>query len=318
MNISIIIPNFNGEHVLKKNLPHVLDAATRYKKGKIEIIIPDDPSTDNSAEVITRFIRSIKQKHIIGKTISNRDPSQGGFSKNVNRGVSLATGDILVLLNSDVSPRKDFLEPLIAHFEIDSDLFAVGCMDESVEEGKIVLRGRALGKWQRGFLMHRAGNVDGTNTMWVSGGSGAFRKSIWDELGGLNELFNPFYWEDIDLCYRALKSGYRILFEKKSVVVHAHEEGAIKKHYSSYNKLKIVYRNQFTFIWINITDKNLLVSHIFWLPYHLIRAIISKDRALLWGFWHALLRFSEISLYKNTMSKKFIMTDRQIMETFKN
>ena len=109
MNISIIIPNYNGEKILPKNLPHILVAVKEYKKGKVEIIIPNDPSTDKSKEVIASFIRSLQGTGIVGKTIDNSKKDESGFSKNVNRGVALATGDILVLLNSDVRPHKIFL-----------------------------------------------------------------------------------------------------------------------------------------------------------------------------------------------------------------
>src|SRR5882672_8588422 len=175
MNISIIIPNYNGEKILPKNLPHVLSAAKEYKKGTVEIIIPNDPSTDKSKEVIAEFIDSLKGSDIIGKTVDNTRKEESGFSKNVSRGVALATGDILVLLNSDVRPHKDFLAPLLAHFT-DEKVFGVGCMDESIEDGKTVLRGRGIGYWQRGFILHSAGSLDKTNTFWVSGGSSAFRK----------------------------------------------------------------------------------------------------------------------------------------------
>src|SRR5579863_4150493 len=101
MNISIIIPNYNGERVLSKNLPHVLVAVKGYKKGKVEIIIPNDPSTDKSKEVIADFIVSLKGTGVIGKTVDNARKEESGFSKNVSRGVALATGDILLLLNND-------------------------------------------------------------------------------------------------------------------------------------------------------------------------------------------------------------------------
>src|SRR5437762_10838005 len=278
MHISFVIPNYNGEEIMKKNLPEVLDAVKEYKKGNIEIIIPDDPSTDKSAEIIDNFIKSITQKHITGKTISNKDKEQAGFSKNVNRGVSLATGDILILLNTDVSHHKDFLEPLLVHFN-DPGVFAVGCMDESIEDGKTVLRGRGVGKWKRGFMQHSPGSLDKNTTLWASGGSSAFRKSIWDELGGLNELYNPYYWEDIDLSYRAQKAGYKILFEKKSIVVHEHGKGAIQTSQKPYKIRKVAYRNQFFFVWLNITDAKFLFFHFIWLPYHFLSAFQRKDKA---------------------------------------
>jgi GT2 family glycosyltransferase len=316
MNISIVIPNYNGEKILKKNLPKVLESVKNYKEGQVEIIIPDDPSTDNSKQVITDFINSIKDKHITGKTISNTNKAEGGFSKNVNRGVSLATGDILILLNSDVSPHKDFLDSLLPHFD-DEKVFAVGCMDESIEEGKTVLRGRAVGAWKRGIFVHKEGKLDKVDTLWVSGGSGAFRKSIWDKLRGLDPLYNPFYWEDIDLSYRAQKSGYKTIFEPKSVVTHEHEEGAIKKTFKPANVRKIVYRNQFTFIWKNITDANLLLSHILWLPYHCIKALTRRDWIFFNGLFLALGRLSEVKQSRFVAKKLFTKTDTEVLQPFK-
>jgi GT2 family glycosyltransferase len=313
MNISIIIPNLNGAKLLCINLPKVLKAVTNYTKGSVEIIIADDPSTDNSREVIRHFISTIKEKNITGKIIENRSMKESGFSKNVNRGVSLATGDILILLNSDVSPEKDFLRPLLRYFD-DPKVFAVACMDESHENDKPILRGRGIGLWHRGFFMHRAGKLDKNNTLWVSGGSGAFRKKIWDTLHGLDPLFNPFYWEDIDLSYRALKSGYKIFFEPKSIVVHEHEKGVIKNRYKTEQIKKIAYRNQFIFIWKNITQTELLVMHIIWLPYHFIKALFTKDKPFIAGFFLALMQISQIRKSRRFARKYFVKTDMDIIK----
>src|SRR5260221_4737721 len=154
MDISIIIPNYNGQALLKQNLPKVLAAAQRYEKGDVEIVIADDASKDNSLEIITSFFDSIDKKNISGKLVTKESQKNSGFSSNVNRAVAIATGEICIFLNTDVVPHADFLEYLLPHFE-DEKVFAVGCMDESSEGGKVVLRGRGIGKWQRGFLTHR-------------------------------------------------------------------------------------------------------------------------------------------------------------------
>ncbi len=317
MNISIIIPNYNGEKVLFKNLPHVLTAAKAYKKGHVEIIIPNDPSTDKSKDIIAEFINSLKGTGVVGKTVDNTRKEESGFSKNVNRGVALATGEILVLLNNDCRPHTNFLEPLLAHFK-DEKVFAVGCMDESIEEGSTVLRGRGVGYWYRGFVFHKAGNLDQSNTFWVSGGSSAIRRRLWDKLGGLDVLFNPFYWEDIDLSYRALKSGYKIIFEKKSVVVHEHETGVIKTKFKPKFVQKIVYRNQFFFVWKNITDRRLLVSHVFWMPYHVITALKRKDWLFIQGFFLALMQMSRVQDSRYRAKKTFIKKDREVLKEFRD
>jgi GT2 family glycosyltransferase len=297
MNISIVIPNYNGESLLRKNLPKVLDVV-----GNSEIIIADDASTDESLGALNGFGTKVRVL---------RNEKNLGFSSTVNRGVKAAKGDIIVLLNSDVIPEKGFLIPLLSHFK-DDRVFAVGCMDKSIEFGKIVLRGRGTGQWKRGFLVHSRGEVNKTSTLWVNGGSGAFRKSMWEKLGGFNELYNPFYWEDIDLSYRALKSGYKILFEPKSVVVHEHEKGAIKKEYSPLRIKTIAYRNQFVFVWKNATDLNLQLAHLFWFPYHAVRACFRGDLAFLKGFCGAFNLLPKIIKSSLEDQKMFVLKDSQV------
>jgi GT2 family glycosyltransferase len=315
MNLSIIIPNYNGEQLLKKNLPKVADALRDYKEGKIEIIIPDDCSEDNSKDVIESFFKEIEKSGITGKLIENRNSKEKGFSKNVNRGARIASGDVLILLNTDVAPHKDFLAPLLRHFK-DPWVFAVGCLDESIENGKTVLRGRGIGIFKRGFLIHQKGNIENSSTLWVSGGSGAFRKTIWDKLNGLDELYNPFYWEDIDISYRAQKSGYKIIFESESKVIHEHDEGIIKTKFEQDFIRKIAYRNQFIFTWKNITDSNLLLSHIFWLPYHFIKAASAGDWPFLKGFLQALILSGKIIKSRRSAKNLFKRYDQEIVNPY--
>lgn len=298
-----MIPNYNGEVLLRKNLPKVIDAAKAYK-GAVEIIVVDDASMDNSREALKDFDVKVivNEKNL-------------GFSSTVNLGVEKAQGDVIVLLNTDVAPEKDFLEPLLSHFE-DPKIFAVGCMDKSVEGEKIVLRGRGIGKWERGFLVHARGEADKTNTLWVSGGSGAFRKSMWEKLGGFNELYNPFYWEDIDLAYRALKSGYKILFESKSIVTHTHSEGSIHKHYSPFQIKTISYRNQFIFVWENATDLDLQFLHVLWLPYHFVKALFRWDIPFFIGFFAAFIRLPRIIQSSFKAQKLFVKSDKEVVREF--
>lgn len=297
MNVSIVIPNHNGEEILARNLPKVIEAV-----GNTEIVVIDDASTDGSLKVLNKF----------GSKISIiRNERNLGFSSTVNGGVRKAKGEIVVLLNTDVVPEKDFLKPLLEHFK-DSEIFAVGCMDKSIEDGKTTLRGRGVGQWKRGFLIHSRGEINKTSTLWVNGGSGAFRKSIWEKLGGFDELYNPFYWEDIDLSYRAIKSGFKVLFEPKSIVIHEHEKGAIKKKFSSAEIKTIAYKNQFIFAWKNATDFNLKLLHLFWLPYHILKACLRRDIAFLKGLYRAFNLLPKIIESSLKDQEIFILKDHQI------
>jgi len=315
MNISIVIPNYNGEKIIEKNLESVVKALLNYKDGKKEIIVTDDGSEDNSLAVINNFIDKNNfgiNIHLITSAASHNL----GFSSNVDKGVKKASGEVVILLNTDVIVSLDFIEPLLKHFD-DPKVFAVGCTDESVEGEEVIERGRGVGRFERGFLLHQAGSLDETNTLWVSGGSGAFRKKVWDELGGLDPLFNPFYWEDIDLSYRALKAGYKLVFERASVVRHEHEKGAIKKQYSSTNVKRISYRNQILFVWLNITDINLVTSHLFWLPYHIMRSLLTGDFSLLLGFLAAFKKIPNILAKRNQRKRIFVLSDKEVLLPFK-
>ena len=275
MKVSIIIPNRNGAELLEKNLPSVLAAA----KGE-EVIVVDDASTDNSIELLQGKFSSVR---VVRKAYHD------GYASTVNVGVRQATGDVVVLLNTDVLPEKGFLAPLVKHFS-DPSVFAVGCLEKSLEGGKTVLRGRGEAKWEKGFFIHWRGEVDKATTAWVAGGSGAFRKSIWEKLGGMDTMYDPFYWEDIDLSYRGRKAGYRILFEPTSVVVHEHEIGAIKREYSALRVNIIAYRNQFLFIWKNLSGLNMVLAHAVWTPVRLLQAVFRGDIAMLIGYVWAILR----------------------------
>jgi len=290
MKISIVIPNYNGLALLKKNVPLLL--AVLKNDGVItEIIIVDDASEDDSVSWLTTFVSEHKDKQIEFNIIQNE--VNKGFSYTVNKGASVAIGEFIVFLNTDVYPKKGFIEYSIKHF-INPHVCAVGFMDESMEDGKIVLRGSGIGMWQKGFYLHKKGEVTTNYTDWVSGGSSIFRKDIFKKLGGFDTVYGPFYWEDIDLSYRAKKNGYQIVFEPKSVVVHEHEKGAILSKYSKEDVMRISYRNQFIFVWNNASPVQLLV-HIIWLPYHLMLSV-KGDRKLLGGFFQALVRFFHFKL----------------------
>jgi GT2 family glycosyltransferase len=275
MTVSIIIPNWNGRKLLQKFIPFVVTAS-----AGVKITIIDDCSSDDSIQYIKTYYPNIsllsKRKH-------------DGYASTVNFGVKHAHSDIVVLLNNDIKPEKGFLKPLIDHFS-DPCLFAVGCMDKSIEKnGSIALRGRGIAKWRNGFYIHSRGEVNQHDTAWVSGGSGAFRKNMWEKLGGMDERFNPFYWEDIDLSFRAVRAGYKILFEPASVVWHYHEIGKIKSEYSESDIQKISYRNQFLFLWKNSPIQQRCLQCVF-IPIYMIKSLF-HSKNMIFGFFSSLLRY---------------------------
>lgn len=296
-DISIIIPNWNGRELLCRNLPFVISAS----EGA-EIIVVDDGSTDDSCVYVQATYPGIR---LLKKS------THEGYSSSVNYGVCEAKGKVIILLNTDVAPQKNFLKPLVAHFK-NPKVFAVGALERSHEEGQIILRGRGIGRWQKGYFIHSRGDIHNHSTAWVSGGSGAFSKIIWCKLGGMDPLFDPFYWEDIDLSYRARKSGYSILFEPKSIVDHYHEEGKIKVSFTKEEIKTFAYRNQYIFHWKNITDNYILIEHIIWTPIRLIQAIFRNDICMIKGFFMAIRKFSQIRKQRNKLKLISMLKDSQV------
>ena len=302
--ISVIIPNFNGKILLAQNLPKVIKNCPN-----CEIIVVDDASSDDSVKYVTKNFPRIR----IIKNGQNL-----GFAKTANRGVEAASGSLVALINSDVAPRKNSVTLVSSYFD-DPDVFAVGLCDLSHEKNKIIKRGRGGAKFKHGFVEHFATTIKKGDTFWVSGGSGVFDRQKFLDLGGFDPIFAPFYWEDIDLSFRAWRKGYKCIFEPDAQVDHFHEKGAIKKSSSSFFIKVVVYRNQFLFGWKNIDNYFLIIQHVLWLPYHIIRAAASFDFAfhlgLLWAIarsWRLVIdslsddiqnKISEIELFRKFNEK---------------
>ena len=244
-SVSIIIPNYNGKELLARNLPLVINAYHNSQNNISEIVVVDDGSKDNSASLIKTSFPGVK---LIQHT-KNR-----GFSAAVNTGVRTAKGELVALLNSDVSPSSDFLEKIYPHFK-DKDTFGVSLHEQGF--------GWAKGVFSGGFIVHEPGEEDSQvhRTFWINGGSGVFRRDIWFKLGGLDEkTFFPFYWEDVDLSYRALKRGYKLFWEPDAKVVHQHETTIGKFPASKRNVIQE--RNQLLFIWKNLTSARMFRKHL--------------------------------------------------------
>lgn len=296
--VSIVIPNWNGEEKLRKNLPKVLEIA---RLNNIEeIIIADDASADNSIKFIKSEFPEVRL--IESDQIKNR-----GFASNVDIGVSKANGDIVFLLNSDAYPEKDFLKFALRHFD-NPQVFSVGCNAGGLWAGA---------KFENGFFWH--GHADpekcksdtAHQTLWASGGSSFFRKSIWNELKGLDHLYDPFYVEDLDLGYRAVKRGYINMWEPESRVNHYNEKGVIESNFSKDIVNSTAERNMLIFTWKNITSPKLIGEH----KKALLKRLIHHPK---YGhiFLAALKRWPEIMAKRRVEKGKSKLTDEEILSIF--
>lgn len=244
--VSVVIPSFNGEKILRKNLPSLIKAKLNPKNNIKEIIIVNDGSTDKTSDFLKDNYKDIK-------VLENK--TNKGFSLSVNKGAKITKGDLLLLMNIDVIPSPDFLEPIFKHFK-DKRVFAVSLHEKDY--------GWARGYFEDGYIQLAMGKETRAphRSFYVSAGSGVFRRKYWDELGGMDEkLLSPFYWEDIDLCYRAAKCGYINMWEPKANVLHEHES-TISSEFRKLYVSRIKERNQLLVIWKNIHSQKLISKHV--------------------------------------------------------
>lgn len=233
MKISVIVTNWNGVNLLKKNLIKIIENSPEAN----EFIFADDASDDNSVE----YVKSLKNDFPKIKILASK--TNKGFGINTNNAVKNAIGDLVVLLNNDIIPHKNYIKNTLHHFQ-DKKVFGVGFAELGHENWAKIF-------WKNGYLQYEAGTeIDKTHiSAWVSGGSSIIRKEYFQKLNGFDPIYKPFYSEDLDLGFRAWKSGYILLWEPKSIVEHKHESTTSKfpRRFSDYvkerNRLLATLRN---------------------------------------------------------------------------
>jgi GT2 family glycosyltransferase len=299
--ISIVIPNFNGEALLPACLQAVTAAVSCYR-GKCEIIVVDDASEDDSVNLIVSKFPNVKLvRHQVNR----------GFAEAVTTGIQAANTEIVILLNTDARPDKFFISPLIRWFVRD-DIFSVSPLIYGDEGGKLGNVSLNQPQLSGGDLRERAWDLQPiaaavnagklVNSLYASGGSVALRKTMFLQLGGFLELFKPFYSEDQDLGTRAWRRGWRTVLEPNSKLVHYHG-GTITRLFTRQRIKMIQQRNRLLFIWLHVSPLNL---SLYFIPKTLLRLLIRTlqlDSVYVGGLLLAVGRLPEVIRLRRTFSK---------------
>ncbi|QQG44552.1 MAG: glycosyltransferase [Candidatus Roizmanbacteria bacterium] len=296
--ISVIIPTYKNKEQLIKNLRHNLT----YLEGCEVIIVNDYPQ-----ENLNKDLREFKEIILI------QNAKNLGFGLTVNRGAGVAKNKYIMLLNSDVILSNARFKFPISSFEKNELLFAISFAQKE-KGGKIVGKNKLF--WKAGLMRHqKAADLNYGYNAWAEGGACLIDKDKFLRLGGFDQIYAPFYWEDIDLSYRAWKSGYEVIFDPNVIVEH-HHESTIGKYFSSQTIKTISYRNQILFIWKNITDIKLLFSHLFFLFPNIIYFLIKREFSFSRGFFKALSKLNLVFQRRSSNKKTFIINDEKILKRF--
>jgi len=181
----------------------------------LEVIIVDNASTDETSELLGR---------LSGVTII-RNPANLGFTVAINIGAKAARGEFLLLLNNDAALAPGSLTQMVDAARRSSTVGAVGgklvYTDGSLQEaGSIIWSDGSCDAYGRGgdpsapeFNFERP--VD-----FCSAALLLTRRSLFEQLGGLDERYRPAYYDDADYCVRVWASGHSVIYQPTGSAIH--------------------------------------------------------------------------------------------------
>ncbi|MCK4473627.1 MAG: glycosyltransferase family 2 protein, partial [Anaerolineae bacterium] len=312
---SIIIPNWNGRELLEQCLPSVVEAVKR-DGGDHEIIVVDNHSTDDSVPFLKANYPEVKVLEL------NRNR---GFAGGCNAGAAESQNEIIVFLNNDMIVDQGFLQPLLDGFApllpslsgVEGGVFAVSSQIYFWDaEKRREETGQTRGFLKLGFLQvvhdEPADAERVRPVLYAGGGSSAFDKNKFLALGGFDELFQPFYWEDTDISYRAWKRGWQVLYEPRSVVHHKHR-GTIGKTYDEDFTDQAINRNHLLFMWKNFSDLSLLLLHPFVLLGRLVWNYVLGNLTYLAAFGSAISQLGQVWRRRAGEDRSRKLGDREVL-----
>ncbi|MBE2183171.1 MAG: glycosyltransferase family 2 protein [Anaerolineae bacterium] len=241
---SIIIPHWNG----KKYLKTCLDSLLQQNYPSIEIIIVDNASTDGSQAYI-------KQNY--PQVILLELPVNRGFTGACNAGLATADGEFVALLNNDTEVDPGWALAVVNGFQKHPEAGSIASKMLLFDQRNHIhtagdyftIDGRA---GNRGVWQQDQGDFDREAFVFSAcGGSSAYRRSMIDEIGVLDDDFF-FLLEDVDLGWRAQLAGWRCLYTPQAVVYHhlsATGGGVTASYYDGRNSLWLLIKNYPAELW---------------------------------------------------------------------
>jgi GT2 family glycosyltransferase len=220
--VSAVVVSFNTRDELLRCLAALRGGASRLG----EIVVVDNASQDGSPDAVRAAFPDVR-------VIANAD--NRGFSAANNQGFRAATGEYLLVVNSDAEVRPGAVDAMAALLDEQPDVGIVGPRTVGSDGQPQVSFGPELtlrSEWAQRRLVRgvREGRPDALRAVrersaraqepdWVSGSCLLGRRAALDAVGFFDEAFF-LYEEDVDLCVRVRRAGWRVLYTPDAEVVH--------------------------------------------------------------------------------------------------
>ena len=237
--VSVIVLNYNG----KNDLEECFDALYNLNYKNVEFILVDNNSQDNSVEIVKTKYKEVK----IIKLEKNY-----GFAEGNNIGAQHANGKYFALLNMDTKVDKNWISELVKVAEKSKDIGIVGSKNYYYYNRPILSFGFGLcdkyGNTKNIGLNKKDSIIVNRTTecFYHCGASLLISRELYNNI----KLFDPVYfayYEDVDLCWRALINGYNVVYAPKSILYHkigvTDLDDIQKKYWLRRNKLRSILKN---------------------------------------------------------------------------
>jgi GT2 family glycosyltransferase len=228
--VSVVIPTRDRVDLLRRCVAGLL-GETDYPE--LELLLVDNASREST---------TLGYLHEIGQDPRVRvlaEPGRFNYSRMNNRAARIARGSLLAFLNNDVEiVERGWLRELVGH-ALRPEVGAVGAL-LSYASGEIQHAGIILGPGGVASLRHR-GRRDPARVSYdrrpfatrnlsaVTAACMVLRRSVFDEVGGFDETDLAVAFNDVDLCLRIGRRGYRIVWTPHSRLLH-HESQSEGPH----------------------------------------------------------------------------------------
>ena len=259
MQVTVIIPNYNGRHFLEECFDSL-----KIQNIPLKVIVIDNASEDESA----KYIRDNYPDLTIIQNKKNI-----GFAAAVNQGIRASKTDYVFLLNNDTELEENCISNLVRCIETDENIFAVSSkmiqfenrdlMDDAGDAYTILGWTKKVGNGRSPDLYNEEREV-----FSACAGAAIYRRNILNEIGHFDENFFA-YLEDVDISYRARIHGYKSIYCPEAVVYH-HGSGTSGSKHNAF-KVKISARNNVYLPYKNMPWPQLALNIIFLLLGYFIK-----------------------------------------------
>ncbi len=310
MDISVVIPSFNGLEYLEEYIPKVIASLKSSPKYKSELIIIDDKSSDDTIKILSEKYKNEPMVKI------DSNPRKGACSAR-NYGVSISSGKYILFIDNDVTLEENFLEKVIPHFD-DENVGIVACAIYYMTDNR-QLDGVKIIKWRRGFFRFTSNILN--NDLKVQdeylsyGAQGACflcTRKAFDKVDGINEILEPYLLEETDLIYKVMKQGYKIVYEPTTRAMHRWG-GTVTTKLSERTKYLSI-RNKYLFVYVHMHSKLMMLEHFIMIPFRMFSSDHRKAYKELFNMRHEIIECRKKEISRSIVSDDDILKKSYLYE----